>query len=533
MKKLLCIIGFFLVFLFGVFLRFYNLDSIPNSLDWDEAALGYNAYAILLTGRDEYGYVMPATFRSFGDYKAPLYIYLTVPSIKVFGLTQFAVRFPSAFFGSLTILAVFSFVWELFKKEKHALLLAFFSMLFFAISPWSIQFSRGAFEANVSLFFVTTGGWLLVKGVNRNKKMILLLGIVSFLLSIYTYQTEKIFVPLLLLGFLIWQRKYALQHKHFIALVIVFFLASNALWLFSGNATARGVSLTFTSQQTTLLQHSVQELQQDKVNGDIFGQILENRRVVYAGVFLQNYLTHFDPNWLFITGDLARHHAPGMGDLYLVSLPFLLIGIFIFLEKYLKKAWIILYWFLISPIPSALVIGSPHALRTLVFLPVWQIFEAIGWVSIISLENFKRIFVFNLAGVLLFINFAYYCNMYFVHINTDDGPDWQYGYEQAVQEAYQINKNNKTVFMDNSIEQGYIFYLFYNKIDPQWYQAQGGSWLTTKKCFNIQHVYFGACGKAAKAILITAQQQDQKTLTKLQTIFYHNGEPALYIYQSE
>ena len=94
----------FLIILLAFFLRIYKLGSVPPSLYWDEASLGYNAYSILKTARDEHGKFLPLTnFAAFGDYKPPGYIYAAVPSIAIFGLNEFAIRFPSAFFGTLTV----------------------------------------------------------------------------------------------------------------------------------------------------------------------------------------------------------------------------------------------------------------------------------------------------------------------------------------------------------------------------------------------------------------------------------------------
>ena len=84
-KKLLILIT-----LSALALRLYR----PNypSLLWDEAALGYNSYSILKTARDEYGTLLPLIFKSFGDYKPGLYVYLTLPFVATLGLTPLAIR---------------------------------------------------------------------------------------------------------------------------------------------------------------------------------------------------------------------------------------------------------------------------------------------------------------------------------------------------------------------------------------------------------------------------------------------------------
>src|ERR1035437_524898 len=92
----------FFILLIAFTLRFYRLSEIPMGLDNDETAIGYNAYSIEQTGRDEYGTFMPLYFRSFDDYKLPVYIYMTAISEKVFGVNEFAVRFSSMFFGVIT-----------------------------------------------------------------------------------------------------------------------------------------------------------------------------------------------------------------------------------------------------------------------------------------------------------------------------------------------------------------------------------------------------------------------------------------------
>src|SRR3989344_8228068 len=101
-------------------LRLYKLGSIPPSLYWDEASLGYNAYSILISARDEHGKFLPLiNFAAFGDYKPPGYIYATVPVVAIFGLSDFAIRFPSAFFGILTVLLTYFLTKKLFVEKYH------------------------------------------------------------------------------------------------------------------------------------------------------------------------------------------------------------------------------------------------------------------------------------------------------------------------------------------------------------------------------------------------------------------------------
>jgi 4-amino-4-deoxy-L-arabinose transferase-like glycosyltransferase len=153
MKKIL----FLLIIASAFFLRVYHVTVVPPALSWDEVAIGYNAYSILKTGKDEHGRFLPVdTFISYGDYKPPLAIYATLPFVAIFGLGDLAVRLPAALFGTLTVLLTYFLVGELFRRDGLALL----CMGILAISPWHINISRGGFEANIALCFVVLGTWL-------------------------------------------------------------------------------------------------------------------------------------------------------------------------------------------------------------------------------------------------------------------------------------------------------------------------------------------------------------------------------------
>jgi len=196
MKKRVFLI---LVLFLAAFLRFYHLGSNPPSLAWDEAALGYNAYSIGLTGKDEFGRFLPIDyFASFGDYKPPLYVYAAVLPIKILGLNEFAVRFPSAFFGVLTVFLTYFLVRLLFPKLKESWL-PVLSALFLALSPWHTQLSRAAWEANLALFWVVLGAFLFLKSLD-DQHWWLVFSALCFAASFYTFNSARVFSPLLVLG---------------------------------------------------------------------------------------------------------------------------------------------------------------------------------------------------------------------------------------------------------------------------------------------------------------------------------------------
>lgn len=472
-------ITFILIMLLAIILRFYQLGWVPTSIDWDEAALGYNAYSVLKTGRDEYGAFLPLTFRSFDDYKPPLYIYLTVPSIAIFGLNEFAVRFPSAIIGVLTVIATFFLVRELFGRKS----LAFLSMFLMAVSPWSLQFSRVAFESNLALGTVVIGATFFIIGVKRIP-ILFLCSAVFFALSLYAYHSTRVFAPLLLIGLVIVFRKELLVIRKYVFAaiiigVIISFPLVGILTSKEGQLRLKGVSAF--ADQTGLLRRNIVKIEEDQKSEFLGGKLFHNRRITYVITLFQNYISHFKPNWLFVTGDLNRHHVPDMGMLYLVELPFILAGIYFLISDKkinLKGKKIIFWWFLIAPIAAAPTTQVPHSIRTLSFLPTWHVFTAFGIILLYDMIKGKRILSKVLPSIIItffLANFVYYLHQYYIHMSYEYSFDWQYGYREIADEVKKLEPKYEKVIISPKLDQPHMFFLFYLKYDPQKYLEEGGT----------------------------------------------------------
>lgn len=471
MKKVILI----LIFSLSVILRFWQLGGNPSSLDWDEASLGYNAYSILKTSRDEYGAFLPLSIRSFNDYKPPLYTYLTVAPVAVFGLNEFSTRFISAFLGSLAVIVAYFLIKELFPNKSFTFHLLF--LIFFALSPWHIQFSRIAFEANSALFFVLCGIWLSLKGLKNGK--LYLPAFISFATSTYAYHSARLVVPLLILGFLlIFWKQIKLKNRWFICGIVIFTILFIPIVRELRSTSARFGSVTVLNPDEKLGK-SIAAIEYDQAKGDYLGKLTHNRRIVFSREVLGGYLDHFNFDFLFLTGDPpGRHHAAGMGMLYFWDLPFIFIGLYYLFKNRDNNINFLFWWFLAAPIASAFTSGTPHAVRALLYLPTYQIFAAAGLVHVlrlIKINNTRNIIVF--AGILgLFIlNFSYYLHMYYIHTPVEYSQWWQYGYKDAVQTVAKYENNYDKVIVTYRYDQPYIFFLFYNRTDPTWYQKNWGS----------------------------------------------------------
>ncbi len=96
--------GMLLVILLSVFINFFNLGAIPL-LDPDEPV-----YAE--TPKEMFQYNEFMSPRIYGEYwydKPPLYYWLVAGSYKLFGVNEFAARFPSAALAVVSVAAVYAF----------------------------------------------------------------------------------------------------------------------------------------------------------------------------------------------------------------------------------------------------------------------------------------------------------------------------------------------------------------------------------------------------------------------------------------
>jgi hypothetical protein len=237
------------------------------------------------------------------------------------------------------------------------------------------------------------------------------------------------------------------------------------------------------SDQTRLLSRNIVKLTDAKEKGDILGTIFANRRITYGQILLNGYLSHFNFNWLFITGDQERHKAPGMGLLYWWELPFLLIGLYAFAASPLfskRMKLIIFSWFLISPVAASPTTELPHAIRTLVFLPTFQIFVGVGlltsWNYLQKGNQYVRKGIYIILPVFMLFNFVYYMNNYYVQMNREYSKYWQYGYKQAVAYASENYEKYDRMVVSTKLEQPHIFFLFYIKYPPEKYLHHGGTY---------------------------------------------------------
>lgn len=471
MRKKIVIILLFIILLLSFVLRFYKVTEDPPSLNWDEVSIGYNAYSILKTGKDEWNVPFPVHFKAYGEYKLPLQIYASIPGIYFFGLNEFGVRITPVIYGTLTVLVMFFLGRILFESEIAGLVSAFL----LGISPWHIHLTRGSFESSLATFFVTIGIWLLVKGFKNQKWFVV--SMIPFAASVFTYNSARIFTPLFLFTVLIIYRKKLLEYKKVVLISLIVFsilLIPLTSFVFSGERSARYKLVSITDDPGL-----VPRINENRGNSHLPQPIprLIHNKVTYVAFYIaKNYIAHFTPQFLFISGAPHKQHSvQNMGELYYFQAPFLLFGIFALFYLRNKFKGLLLAWVLLAFIPVSVTQDSiPHALRTLIAAPFYQLICALGFIfSIKWFRRFSKVIKCVFISILILvigISIIYYLNQYYRVYPFSYSKDWQYGYKQVVDYIQHHESEYDQVVFTRHYGEPHMFTLFFLNYEPAKYQ---------------------------------------------------------------
>ncbi len=469
------------ILLLAAFFRLYRSSTVPPTPSLDEVSIGYNAYSILQTGKDEYDTPFPLLLRAYDDWRPALYVYLVIPFIKFIGLSALAVRLPSVILSILTVFITYFLVKELLKKSKFTIQYSLFTCLLLALSPWHIYVSRLGHEVNVGLFANVAGAYFFLVAIERKTIRSLIMSTVFFVLALYSYQSQKIIVPVVILGLGILYSRQLWEMKKGVAVAAIIFTVF--LTPLVQQSLTQGALVRFQATSAfTLDNPEMQKSQGDfiraKISNDIVGQIISHRWVTGTKIFWANYISHFDPRWLFFGSERENHKVPRIGLLYWWELPLVILGLIKLLSRQgsYAKSFIIL-WLLISPLPAAITTQAPHAMRDISVLPYWQIIGAIGAMSLWTIMKQYRVFVSIGAVIIFAVSVWYFTRQYYDVFPQTQSDSFQHALTQAVLYAgREKHIYGKIIFSNqNNLYQSYMFYLFHSGYDPRRYLANGGT----------------------------------------------------------
>jgi 4-amino-4-deoxy-L-arabinose transferase-like glycosyltransferase len=405
----------------------------PPGFYRDESAIAYNAATIAAHGRDEYGARMPLYFRSFGDAKSPLYVYLLAGVFAVTGPSKEAARTLSAVLGLGAILTLFTLALALTRRRLLALAVAVGA----ALSPWIFEVTRLVFEVALEPLLIA----LLLLALHRAQvrgwrtrdavAVGLLLGAIA-----YDYQAGRVYAVLyaVAIGALFWRRR------------------------------ARGVAVALSTFVLTLgpiVAFAIRHPSELTARANAVGYANNDPWWKVPAVFVKHYLldlnlwgwaVHGDPN--------ERHHVPGAGSILVVVTLVALAGFVVVLRSRRADAWwrFVVFGALTSPVPAALTVDNFHSLRMIAFPVFYAVLTIPGLELVESVRDRRRRLA--IASVLL-LAFALEASAWQV-VWHRDGPKRGEALEAGFPAAFEgALRRGGPIYARRSDHGAYIDTLFY------------------------------------------------------------------------
>lgn len=540
----------FALVIFSLVVLTFKLGTIPNGFHWDELANGYSAYSIMMTGKDEWGVHLPVFIQSFGDFKSAFLSYAVIPFFKLGGINETMVRLPGVL---LAILGVFSFVKFLSFKNKS---LALLGGLVLATNPWFLHYARIAFEPMPSLGVMLAGLWLWHSKDSKWK----ISGSILLLLSMYIYHSARLFVPILVVvHWLVFSSgKLKEDIKKNKLSWSIFIIGSIVTWysiLFTtGGERAKDVFFWNETEITSAVEEGIYR---NRVLDLPFVRVFNNKGWEVLNSLVKKYFGHFSPEYLLPYNNQTEAFSfQRHGNFSLFFFPFLLVGLFLSKKKD-KYFWFFLSWLLIAPIPSSLTKGMVNPNRSLILLPALCYFAARGIVIFYEFVCAKVKFVYTgtvlklVLSVIFVASFSLYLHDWFIYFPEASEPYWHGYYKEASRDVWENRNQYNKIYFTNTDTQTYIFFSWYNLIDPQLVQSRAANrdLTTLEGVKELENVYFWpvkentiACYLQEDNVLVVLAADDQdaisfKDFKPTKTYFhanrFHPEKEALWTFESK
>lgn len=401
-----------LIILIGAFIRVVGINNPETGFYVDEAALGYNAKSLIETGTDEYGKFFPLAFRSFGDFKSPLYIYSAIPLVKLFGI-PLGVRLTSAVWGILTIWWVAEVAREVVGRKKKdgsnwAGIIAGVSL---ALLPWHVNLSRHAIEA-VMATALWSGGILLIL---KNKYPG---AIAALALSALTYHSTKYVAPLLVLSllFFLFKNKKKRKLNSVMILACLFWIGATVINL-QGFSNARALGVASIG-----------------ING--WGKTIRD--------IASTYFSYFSPRVLNLGDWQVRNGIYGVSNVALIILCFFYLGTWQTIKKLKNKnnfkQVLLLVVLILSPLPASATIDPFHSIRSLIMVVPLSVLTGVGASELIDKMKGKYKKPLTVLIICLITWQTFFLTERLLIQNSLVGyDDWAWGYEELVEKTVNLD----------------------------------------------------------------------------------------------
>lgn len=483
-----------IIIFIAAFLRLWQLGNIPYGFLNDEVVGIYNAESLWQTGGHVIdGSFLPLNIHGTGNDLTPVPVYIDSVFLGIFGMSPFVGRLPYALAGIGSIILLF-FILEYMTRNNWISLGGAFV---FAVSPWHIVISRGAWESIIAIFFYLLGIYIFLKTL---KKGSILYSLPAFILGFYSYNASKIFFVVFITLLLFWYRKILLQRKKELTLFILGILLCIVSFIFvlKTSSISRSAVLIWQSPKFTKeVIKSVAFQRENSIAPNSVQLIFSNKAIEIFKDGIDNYLNFFSPFYLFLHGDTDMVNGFGIfswGEMYLIELPLLFFGVYFILEKANKQnLMIFIIGLLAAPIATAVTVSNyqyEYFFRSNIAIPflaaivgfgIYVLWEYVRLRS--ALLKYSTIVVFILFYGFLISRFLY---TYYFQFATFGAEFWLQSSRIVSMDVISSTLQGKHVYMGTTDREFILQYAFFSKTDPHLVQN-----IWRENSFILGNVTFG------------------------------------------
>ncbi len=444
-----------LILALGLCLRTFRLDKVPPAMNHDELDYLLNGYSFIKTGHDLYGQSFSLTLGGLGYSSLPGYI--TGIFLSFLPFTQSSARLVASIFGVISIWSIYQITQSLFNKHKLSLLVS----LMFSLSFWAISISRMIYDPPTASFF-----FLLALALCLSAKHFFqfCIGIILLTLGAFSYYgSQPLYLPIIsVLSF--YRRDLFINRSRILLVIGVSVVSLLAMW-FSLNSINKN-TLTFSRTRdlsfTNFPKIEAQVIAERSDYPSILNKPFINKLTVSFRNFSADYLSAFDPEMIFVTGDPNRQLGLwNRGELVYLDFIFILIGIFWAIRKYPRQTIFIFLMLVISPLSTGLS-GRVYVTRSFLQWPFLILLSGLGLYHLMVNINRKLIILPLVVFYIFMITNS--LHQYFFRYPIYANEIW-FGSERKLATYLGKSDSPLTIYAPEA-RQMFMEYLFYNGFNP-------------------------------------------------------------------
>lgn len=468
-KEQWCVLGIMCI---TVISRAVGIGIFPGGVNVDEAFSGYEAWAMLNYGTDSWGVHNPVYLTVWGSGMSVLNSVLMMPFIRFLGLNTITIRLPQMIIGVISV-----YVFYLLLKRISSSDMALWGMFFLAICPWHLMMSRVGMDCNLAPGFLLFAVYFFIRGLEKEPYFIL--SALFWGLSLYCYATIWILVPLMILIWGIYCLKYKkikLCSKYIFGFSAILFLFALPLLLFVA------VNMGWIGEiRTGIL--SIPRLVCFRSDELGMTNLVNNAKALIKLFICQN-------------DGLIWNAISYFGMYYLLTMPFVIIGFFLYVQKIFgcikgKKfghEFLIIMWIFASVVTGILQGINVNKINY-IHIPIiilWT--EGVWWIC----NKLKRkAYIGKVVAVLYLLSFFCFEVFYYTGYQEEISERQLAGADKAIERALQLKdeRGKEIIMVPNVLRHSQI--LFYTKwpldnyLETVQWQEYPARWLKTDSfgCF--------------------------------------------------